>query len=196
MGVSAVPAGRQAARSAQPERGLAADAAGDALPFDGAAVEETQRGNAAYVGGGCLLALLFLFIFLVVGVIAVGTSEGDDPAAVSKAMVPFFFSLLIGVILGTRAFLRRAAAAVKINLFGQRGLLIRPRLPGVGLQSLGGARTVVAASTCVCVYLFTLSMYAAAQASNPEPPAVIVVAGFFLGPLAAWWAARRTHFMV
>lgn len=52
VGVSAVLAGRQAARSAQPERGPAADAAGDALPFDGAAVEETQRSSAAYVGGG------------------------------------------------------------------------------------------------------------------------------------------------
>ncbi len=52
VGVSAVPAGRQATRSAQPERGPAADAAGDALPFDGAAVEETQRSSAAYVGGG------------------------------------------------------------------------------------------------------------------------------------------------
>ena len=196
VGITAVLAGRRAAQSAQAERGPVAYDSGDALPFDSAAVEETQRGSAAYVGGGCLLALLFVFIFLVVGVIAVGTSEGDDPAAVSKAMAPFFFSLLIGVILGTRAFLRRAATAVKINLFGQRGLLVRPRLPGVGLQSLGGARTVVAISTCVCVYLFTLSMYAAAQASNPEAPAVIVVAGFFLGPLAAWWAARRTHFMV
>jgi hypothetical protein len=51
-----------------------------------------------------------------------------------------FIFLVVGVILGTRAFLRRAAAAVKINLFGRRGLLIRPRLSGVGLQSLGGAR--------------------------------------------------------
>ena len=131
--------------------------------------------------GGCLLALLFVFIFLVVGVIAVGTSEVDDPTAITKVMTPFFFSLLIGVILGTRAFLRRAAAAVKINLFGQRGLLIRPRLSGVGLQSLGGARAVVAVSACVCVYLFALSMYTAAQASNPEAPAVIVADGFFLG---------------
>ena len=54
--------------------------------------------------GGCLLALLFVFIFLVVGVIAVGTSEVDDPTAITKVMTPFFFSLLIGVILGTRAF--------------------------------------------------------------------------------------------
>ncbi|NMB67585.1 MAG: hypothetical protein GYA20_02340 [Chloroflexi bacterium] len=45
-----------------------------------------------------------MFIFLVVGVIAVGTSEVDDPTAITKVMTPFFFSLLIGVILGTRAF--------------------------------------------------------------------------------------------
>jgi hypothetical protein len=43
------------------------------------------------------------------------------------------------------------------------------------------ARAVVAVSACVCVYLFALSMYTAAQASNPEAPAVIVAAGFFLG---------------
>lgn len=197
VGVSAVLAGRQAAKPTQAERGPAADAAGDALPFDGgAATEETQRGSAAYVGGGCLLALLFLFIFLVVGVIAVGTSEGDDPAAVSTAMAPFFFSLLVGVILGTRAFLRRAAAAVNIKLFGQRGLLIRPRLPGIGLQSLGGVRTVVAISACVSVYLFTLSMYASVDATSAQAPVGIVIIGFFLGPLAAWWAARRTHFVV
>jgi len=198
-GVAAVLAGRQTSRSTQAERGFAGEAVSDAVPaaaVDGVAADDSHRGSAAYVGGGCLLALLFLFIFLVVGVMAMGTPGKDDPTELNNAMAAFFFSLLIGVLLGTRAFLRRAAAGVKIKLFGERGLLIRPRVPGIGLQSLGGVRTIVAISTCVCVYLFILSMYAAAQSANPEAPATSVIIGFFLGPLAAWWAARRTHFVV
>jgi len=197
VGISAILADRKAA---QPEQEIRTQAV-EPAKFETAQTfvredtgGDTRRGNPAYIGGGCLLAVAFLIVFFVVGVFAVGITAGD-PSAENSNIAPFSFSILIGLILGTRAFLRRSASEVQIEVFGKGGLRIRPRQPGIGLQSLSAVRAIVVLSTWIGVYLLFLSIYAAIEAATSEPLIEILLISFILGPLAAWWAARHTHFV-
>lgn len=154
---------------------------------------ESRQRDVLYVGGGCLLAFLFLLLFFVVGVIVAEKSTGD-PTTVNKNISLLIFAILIGVVLGIRVILRRSASEVQIHLFGKGSLHIRPRQPGIGIRNLNVVRAIILLSTWVSIYLLMLSIYGALLAANPETSVSIIVIGFFLSPLAAWWTAKRTTF--
>lgn len=144
------------------------------------------------VGLGCLLWVLILIGFFVIGFLIYGLTKPDGTPT-NLDMLPLFFFILVGFALGSQVFLRRTTPEITIQGFaGLPDLVIRSKHPEKAIRNPRMIKILVGLIACIDVILLFLTLSMLAPEKMTWLAALSFVLGFVLGPLAAWFIAKRT----
>lgn len=144
------------------------------------------------VGLGCLLWVLILIGFFVIGFLIYGLIKPDGTPT-NLDMLPVLFFTLVGFALGSQVFLRRTVPTISIQGFaGLPDLVITSKHPESGIRNLRVVKILVGLITCINVILLFLTLVMLTSGNITWLAALLFVIGFVLGPLAAWFIAKRT----
>lgn len=159
---------------------------------DKSALKMSQQSSFGQVGLGCLLWVLILIGFFVVGFLIFGLSKPAGTPT-NLDMLPIFFFVLVGFALGSRVFLQRAAPMINIRGFaGLRDLVITSKHPQSAVKNPHVIRILVGLITCTNVILLFITLALLIPEGISWLSAMLFVIGFMLGPIAAWFIGKRT----
>ncbi len=145
-----------------------------------------------FISLGCLFWLLIFTGFLFLGFVAFGLVN-EEVMSSNASMMMLLFLALVGFVFGARTFLRRTASTIIIKgMAGIPNLVIHPKQPGNGIQSLRTVQRWVGWITAISVIVifFILSNIFLEKLTGIGVLTIIV--GIALGPIVSRQVAKRT----
>ncbi len=156
-------------------------------------VPSTQIQGIKSLGLGCLFGLLTSLGITLGGFVLFAILSQNNFLTNNMGISVFLLVCLTGVVLGSRTFLQRIASMVRIKgAFGLDDFVLQSQQTETGIKNKWMVKAFVGLSTCISVFLLVMAVYAAFQGPDSAGPIWIIFVGILLGPLTAWWVARRT----
>lgn len=142
---------------------------------------------------GLLLGFLVFIGIVIVGLLLFGLFNSSEKNIDNLSMGFLVFCIAIGFGVGSYVFLRHAAPKTTVHLSEKmRDIVITPKAGSRGVQNSAGVKIMLAIITCILVYLTIIALVTIIIPFNTTFGVIILMIGFVIGPLSAWYVAKRT----
>lgn len=163
----------------------------------GPTLKAAQSAGFGQIGLGCLTWALILIGFFVIGFVIYGLITDSNAAAIDLGVAVMFLFLLVGVIVGGWNFLRQTGPTITVRGFaGRRDLVITPRHPEKAIRSEKIVKLLMGLIIWISVYIIFLILIGCFAAGKDGLTVFLFLLGLVLGPVTAWFVARRTSIVL